>query len=581
MQKKFWAFLPLTFSMMSFAPIYKATVPFDGRAYDATQQMDFTDSTKDEINAYYSPLDDSSTGEQFRKELYDVISKNNYFVQYGSGDSGVNQWYKITDRNWALSREINPATYRFSQDKADNYYLSLLYFQDNSQGKAINSYVNGFKVDKNIKEVDFKDKKKPNATIQEDKEHIWAKSHGFSPDGDPAPGAGTDLHHLLAADHKTNNIHNNNYYGNIDRTKSFKEVLCYYADGTTQVSGWIGEDKDGDTTFEPTDMYKGDIARALLYMGVRYSDKKETNTREEPYLLLTDDKSQKDDNAHFHGVHQHLSDFLEWNEKDPVSDYEVHRNNLIYKNVQRNRNPFIDHPEWARRVYDPAHYLNFSDFSSLKASYNLHVGDSFTLPIKLSQKSTITLEYDKEVVSIENNTTVKALKEDENGTDIKFHEVDENGNAHDYQTKITIKKPIQVVLPSTSNWHLVPGVSQKVTLDVSNLFSNEKVSLVSKDPSIVEVKNDNELVAVGTGEATIEIVVSGDYGTKTLQTFKVKSEVENYFKGDNLKITIIVIVAIVVVLILVIILAVTLSKKSKRKLKRAYKKMKKNEKNKK
>ena len=46
-----------------------------------------------------------------------------------------------------------------------------------------------------------------------------------------------------------------------------------------------------------------------------------------------------------------LSDLLEWNKLDPVDEYEIHRNNLIYKNFQHNRNPFIDFPEWADYIW--------------------------------------------------------------------------------------------------------------------------------------------------------------------------------------------------------------------------------------
>ena len=40
---------------------------------------------------------------------------------------------------------------------------------------------------------------------------------------------------------------------------------------------------------------------------------------------------------------------LDWHEADPVSDYELHRNYVAVE-LQGNRNPMIDHPEWARRI---------------------------------------------------------------------------------------------------------------------------------------------------------------------------------------------------------------------------------------
>ena len=49
-----------------------------------------------------------------------------------------------------------------------------------------------------------------------------------------------------------------------------------------------------------------------------------------------------------------MSDLLAWNALDPVDDYEIHRNNLIFNNYQSNRNPFIDFPEWANIIWGGA-----------------------------------------------------------------------------------------------------------------------------------------------------------------------------------------------------------------------------------
>jgi len=40
---------------------------------------------------------------------------------------------------------------------------------------------------------------------------------------------------------------------------------------------------------------------------------------------------------------------LDWHEEDPVRDYERHRNFVIAA-LQGNRNPLIDHPDWAQRI---------------------------------------------------------------------------------------------------------------------------------------------------------------------------------------------------------------------------------------
>ena len=366
---------------------------FSGRAYATSQMMDFTDSTEAEVDAYYGDIG-SRVGDDLKSYLYQKISANSYYVTY----KGVTDYYKITDRNWELSRNITPKTYLFTEDVDNNFYETLLYFKDiTTEAKQINTDVNSYTSSNSITAVDWvnhlRPKKQGDNDVQVDKEHVWVKSHGFSPSGTPCPGAGTDLHHLIAADHNSNNIHNNLYYGNVVSHNTATVVYCLYGDGTRDVSGWVGNSAYGETVFEPTDQWKGNIARALLYMGTRFSVNLGTNTEEEPYLYLTDDVSKADDNSHYIGVFHNLSTFLEWNELDPVDNYEIHRNNLIYKNVQRNRNPYVDHPEWARRVYDSSYQLGgVTDIenSSTKAKLSYHYSITNQSTVTDTLNSTLT-----------------------------------------------------------------------------------------------------------------------------------------------------------------------------------------------
>jgi endonuclease I len=350
-----------SFFLVSFAPAQvKNASGYDGKAYDTSTVIDLTDSTVNEINAYYGDVG-SQTGSALMSTLYTTISTDNYFLNYGSGLSDVGKWYQITDRNWSISDPVDPATFKFitsgKSADASSFYLYNMYMSDaanNDKTKAINNAVNGYSKDESLTAIDYTSYKKPNSYIQVDKEHVWAKKHGFKVSGNSGdtfyPGAPIDLHQLVAADHNTNSAGHNDYmYGEVDHNKA-KTIYSYLGDGTTEVSGWLDTASE---TFEPTDEWKGDVARCLLYMATRYSNKLPNNTQAEPYLYLTDDRSYSDDsNTTFHGVQYNLSSLLSWHELDPVSNYEIHRNNLIYKNVQNNRNPYIDHPEWARRVYD-------------------------------------------------------------------------------------------------------------------------------------------------------------------------------------------------------------------------------------
>ncbi|WP_431676159.1 endonuclease I family protein [Kitasatospora sp. KL5] len=152
------------------------------------------------------------------------------------------------------------------------------------------------------------------------REHVWAQSHG---NFGTAAGPGTDLHHLRAADVQVNSTRGN---------KDFDK-------GGSPVTGAPGSYTDSDS-FEPRDADKGDVARMILYMAVRYEG--------------GDGWADLEANDSINGsvpFHGRLSVLKQWNEQDPPSAFEERRNQLIYDVYQKNRNPFIDHPEWVEAIW--------------------------------------------------------------------------------------------------------------------------------------------------------------------------------------------------------------------------------------
>lgn len=86
--------------------------------------------------------------------------------------------------------------------------------------------------------------------------------------------------------------------------------------------------------FEPSDDLKGDIARVIFYDAVRYPDLQIVNT----VTAL---------NRNSIGL---LCRLLEWSALDKVSDDEKKINDRIFM-AQNNKNPFVDHPEWADDIW--------------------------------------------------------------------------------------------------------------------------------------------------------------------------------------------------------------------------------------
>jgi endonuclease I len=159
---------------------------------------------------------------------------------------------------------------------------------------------------------------------QWNREHVWAKSHG---DFGTTPPAGTDVHHIRPCD-----VSVNSKRGNLDFDNGGTEYV----------------DPDGDTgchydsdSWEPRDEDKGDVARMMYYMVVRYEG-------EEGYdLELVDYTPSTTGNDPVFGKQSTL---YQWNWMDSVDNWERRRNDRIYNNWQHNRNPFIDHPEFVDRL---------------------------------------------------------------------------------------------------------------------------------------------------------------------------------------------------------------------------------------
>ncbi len=164
------------------------------------------------------------------------------------------------------------------------------------------------------------------------REHVWAKSYG---DFGTRIGAGTDVHHIRVEDVSTNSARNN---------RSFDESDKQYTDKTGNYKGPTPSNTSEATwTWEPRDAVKGDVARMMFYMVVRYE-----GDNDEQDLELVDSIVDKNSKLPRHGK---LSTLLKWHEEDPVGDYERYRNHIIYERYQHNRNPFIDHPEFIEKIW--------------------------------------------------------------------------------------------------------------------------------------------------------------------------------------------------------------------------------------
>ncbi|NIJ43797.1 endonuclease I [Wenyingzhuangia heitensis] len=207
-----------------------------------------------ELKAYYSTVTFSTNSETLKSELQEVTTNKHTNIIYYSG------------RHTPLLKA--------DQDTGNSSNVILVY--------------TGESRDKSFRDVTGSGKPEEFNT-----EHIYPQSLYKVSDSTDDIVKG-DLHHLRYCDANTNSSRSNDKF----------------VDGSGS-AGSIG------SAWYPGDEWKGDVARMILYIHLRY-DKSISKVGD-------------------------LDTFLEWNEEDPISDFEIQRNDII-ADEQGNRNPFIDNP---------------------------------------------------------------------------------------------------------------------------------------------------------------------------------------------------------------------------------------------
>ncbi|CAJ1962302.1 unnamed protein product [Cylindrotheca closterium] len=173
------------------------------------------------------------------------------------------------------------------------------------------------------------------------REHLWPKSHGVGYSGADF----TDVHHLRPADVNVNSARGNKYFaacGIVEPLDSCRSPAHSEASDSTTT--------DNEVWLPPTEV-RGDIARALFYMELRYS-----GVGGDPNLELTDCPTEVSDTKL-----AYLSQLIEWHQTDPVDEVERNRNGRVCERWQGNRNIFVDFPDLVERLYGQAAQPNQSN----------------------------------------------------------------------------------------------------------------------------------------------------------------------------------------------------------------------------
>lgn len=189
------------------------------------------------------------------------------------------------------------------------------------------------------------------------REHTWPKTYGFPDEGNSYPY--TDCHHLRLANIGYNSDRGSRAFGTCSGSCSERQTDVNNGQGGGSGtypgnSNWFTGSDGGTGTWEAWNHRKGDVARTVLYMDLRYEGGNHGVTGlAEPDLVLTDDTSLivgSGSNTSGTAYMGRLATVLAWHAADPVDDDERLRNEVVYQ-FQGNRNPFVDHPEWVECLH--------------------------------------------------------------------------------------------------------------------------------------------------------------------------------------------------------------------------------------
>ncbi len=172
----------------------------------------------------------------------------------------------------------------------------------------------------------------------------WNKEHSFpnswfSASSSTANFPGADLYHLYPTDMDVNGLRSNYPYGKVATATTTTANGSKLGSSALVFPGYSGP------VFEPIDAYKGDLARATLYMVTRYQAEQPTweNLQAGGDVVM--------DGTTYPSVEiNYLKMLIQWHNQDPVSTKETDRNNTVYA-FQGNRNPFVDHPEYVGQIW--------------------------------------------------------------------------------------------------------------------------------------------------------------------------------------------------------------------------------------
>ena len=229
---------------------------------------------------------------------YDALDKTGTEGLYGTFRSKLGSY--VFPKGW----------YTYGGGGSDHLSTQLQYADEDPTNKS------------NMIYLYTRDSVKKNAASSWNREHVWPQSNSKGNKGQHwgTSEAGTDILHIRPTYNTTNSTRGNDKYGNTNKSNpvTYNGMPYGYSSGSV---------------FEPLDSVKGDVARIIMYVWTTYYD-----YYDDTGLLITKTFTNYDT-------------LLEWHMLDKPDVSEGYRNDYSQTSKQKNRNPFVDHPEYAWKIF--------------------------------------------------------------------------------------------------------------------------------------------------------------------------------------------------------------------------------------
>jgi endonuclease I len=317
-----------------------------------------------------------------------------------------------------------------------------------------------------------------------------------------------DAHHIYPTDGKVNGMRSNYPHG--------------FVTSATYTSGNGGKLGTGNSTygytstcFEPVDAYKGDVARAYFYFVTAYQEKisgySYGSFSQDTYPSLAT---------------WAIKTYLKWAYDDPVSQKEIDRNNAIYA-IQGNRNPYVDHPEAAARVWDPNNaYGFFNTYGSATSSTVPTISMPSTLSIDVGSTGsavasvtnyTGSVTYsssDTGVATVDSSGLVTGVGE---GTATITGSFTSDSKTYSDTCAVTVNAVTPRITLGQSAISLTAGGSAgSVSFTTANFSSTPTVTVSGGDTSIATISvGTSSITITPVAAGTLNLTVTATSGTQT------------------------------------------------------------------